>query len=334
MLAGTRPYSALDGLAMVVALVGVSVPVFWLGLLFIYLFAVRLAWLPAIGSGSWRHLVMPALALAMFLVAAVARQTRSSVLEVARQQYVATARAKGLAEASVIRRHMLKNALIPVVTVAGVLFGRTLGGSVLTETVFAYPGMGRLLIEAILARDYHVVQGAILVFATAFVFVNILVDVVYCLLDPRISLSVGVISTGIGLGVGVLIGAPSGFQGGAVDLWLMRLVDVMLAFPTILLAIIVVVVLGPGLRNAMIAVGMAQVPVYARLARALVLKVREEEFVAAATALGCSWPRILGATCAQLHGAADSPGHPHDGRRDPGGGRPGIPWIGRAAAHP
>lgn len=109
----------------------------------------------------------------------------------------------------------------------------------------------------------------------------------------RISLSVGVISTGIGLGAGVLIGAPSGFQGGTVDLWLMRLVDVMLAFPTILLAIIVVVVLGPGLRNAMIAVGLAQVPIYARLARALVLKVREEEFVAAATALGCSRLRIL-----------------------------------------
>lgn len=187
VLAGTRPYSALDGLAMVVALVGVSMPVFWLGLLFIYLFAVKLAWLPAIGSGSWRHLVMPALALSMFLVAAVARQTRSSVLEVARQQYIATARAKGLTEASVIRRHMLKNALIPVVTVAGVLFGRTLGGSVLTETVFAYPGMGRLLIEAIMSRDYPVVQGAILVFAAAFVIVNILVDMLYCMLDPRIS---------------------------------------------------------------------------------------------------------------------------------------------------
>lgn len=109
----------------------------------------------------------------------------------------------------------------------------------------------------------------------------------------RISLSIGMISTGIGLGAGVLIGAPSGFRGGAVDLWLMRLVDVMLAFPTILLAIIVVVVLGPGLRNAMIAVGLAQVPIYARLTRALVLKVREEEFVAAATALGCSHLRIL-----------------------------------------
>lgn len=110
----------------------------------------------------------------------------------------------------------------------------------------------------------------------------------------RISLSIGIISTGIGLGAGVLIGAPSGYRGGTVDLWVMRLVDVMLAFPTILLAIIVVVVLGPGLRNAMIAVGLAQVPVYARLSRALVLKVREEEFVDAAMALGCSWVRILG----------------------------------------
>jgi len=187
VLAGIRPHSAVDTLAMVVALIGVSMPVFWLGLLLIYLFAVRLGWFPAIGSGTWRHLVMPAVALSMFLVATVARQTRSSVLEVVRQHYVATAWAKGLSEAAVVRRHILKNALIPVVTVAGVLFGRTLGGSVITETVFAYPGMRRLLIEAILARDYPVVQGVILIFSVAFVFVNILVDILYCLLDPRIT---------------------------------------------------------------------------------------------------------------------------------------------------
>jgi ABC-type dipeptide/oligopeptide/nickel transport system permease component len=186
ILSATRHLSWVDSLVMVAALAGVSVPVFWLGLNLILIFAVRLAWLPAFGYETWRHLILPSVTLGTASAAIIARMTRSSMLEVLRQDYVRTARAKGVAERVVVSRHALRNALIPVATVVGLQLGTLLSGAVLTENVFAWPGVGRLLVDAVLARDYPVVQGAVLLIATTFVVLNLLVDVLYALLDPRI----------------------------------------------------------------------------------------------------------------------------------------------------
>jgi peptide/nickel transport system permease protein/oligopeptide transport system permease protein len=186
ILSATRHLSWVDSLVMVVALGGVSMPVFWLGLNLILIFAVRLHWLPAIGHETWLHLILPSVTLGAASAAIIARMTRSSMLEVLRQDYVRTARAKGLAEPSVVRRHALRNALIPVVTVVGLQLGTLLSGAVLTESVFAWPGVGRLLVDAVLARDYPVIQGAVLLISTTFVALNVLVDMVYAVLDPRI----------------------------------------------------------------------------------------------------------------------------------------------------
>ncbi|MDR7485571.1 MAG: ABC transporter permease [Armatimonadota bacterium] len=186
VISATRQYSALDYLVMTVALFGVSLPVFWLGLMLMLLFSVYLKWLPAGGYGTIAHLVLPTVALAAFSVAIIARMTRSSLLEALNQDYVRTAHAKGLRQRVVIVRHALKNALIPVITVIGLQFGALLGGAILTETVFAWPGMGRLLVGAITARDYAVVQGVVLVFAALFTLVNLAVDLLYAYVDPRI----------------------------------------------------------------------------------------------------------------------------------------------------
>jgi ABC-type dipeptide/oligopeptide/nickel transport system permease component len=186
VVSATRQYSWLDYLVMTVALAGISLPVFWLGLMLMLLFSVHLRWLPAGGYGTPAHLVLPTVTLAAFSVAIIARMTRSSLLEVLHQDYVRTAWAKGLSSRAVVLRHALKNALIPVVTVIGLQFGGLLGGAILTETVFAWPGMGRLLVGAIVARDYPVVQGAVLVFAALFTLVNLAVDVLYAYVDPRI----------------------------------------------------------------------------------------------------------------------------------------------------
>jgi len=186
IVSAVRRASLTDYVATALALTGISTPIFWSGLLLILLFSVRLEWLPAGGTGSLRHLVLPALSLGLFGAGVLARQTRSGMLEVLGQDFVRTARAKGLPERSVVVKHAPKNALIPVVTVLGDQFGRLLGGAILTETVFAWPGMGRYLIEAISQRDYPAVQGAMLVFAAAVVAVNLLVDLSYGLLDPRV----------------------------------------------------------------------------------------------------------------------------------------------------
>jgi len=186
ILAATRRSTWVDTAVMLVALAGVSVPVFWLGLNLILLFSVRLQWLPSFGYETWRHLVLPSLTLGAASTAIVARMTRSAMLEVLGQDYVRTARAKGLAERVVVSRHALRNALIPVVTVLGLQLGTLLSGAVLTETVFAWPGIGRLLVEAVLARDYPIIQGATLLIAATFVVLNVAVDVLYGLLDPRI----------------------------------------------------------------------------------------------------------------------------------------------------
>jgi len=186
IIAGTRPFSLMDMLTMAGAVAGVSIPVFWLGLMLMYAFAVRLQVLPAVGVGTVKHLVLPGITLSAFSMATVARQTRSSVLEVMEQDYITTARSKGVAEKNVVIRHAIKNAMIPVITVQGVMIGRLLGGSIVTETVFAYPGMGKLLIDGLLGRDYPIVQGVILLYAVTFSLVNLLVDVTYVLFDPRI----------------------------------------------------------------------------------------------------------------------------------------------------
>lgn len=214
VVAAARQHSWFDGLSMVVALFGFSMPIFWLGIMLILLFAWQLGWLPISGrldyaidlqrvtnfyvldglltrnwaavSDALRHLVLPAVTLSTVPLAIIARMTRSSLLEVLRQDYVRTARAKGLAERRVMVNHALRNAGIPVVTVIGLNVGSLLGGAILTETIFAWPGIGRLVVDAIFARDYPVVQGTVLVIAVVFVLVNLLVDLTYAFLDPRI----------------------------------------------------------------------------------------------------------------------------------------------------
>jgi len=186
IVSSTRQYSIFDTASMLGALFGISMPIFWLGLLLILVFAVKLHWLPSGGTGGLRYLILPAIALGSASAAVIARMTRASMLEVTRQDYIRTARATGYRESVVIFRHALKNAMIPVVTVFGLEFGYMLGGAVLTETVFALPGIGRLLVEGIFARDYPVVQGAMVAVATTFVLVNLLTDVAYAFFDPRI----------------------------------------------------------------------------------------------------------------------------------------------------
>jgi ABC-type dipeptide/oligopeptide/nickel transport system permease component len=186
IIAGVKQNSKFDYLSMLIALFGLSMPVFWLGLMLMLLFSIKLGWFPAVGAESLKHLILPAITLGANSTAIIARMTRSSMLEVIRLDYIRTARAKGLKETVVISRHALKNALIPVVTVIGLQTGTLLGGAVLTEIVFAWPGIGRLLVEAILSRDYPVVQGVVLLVATIFIFVNLIVDILYSYLDPRI----------------------------------------------------------------------------------------------------------------------------------------------------
>jgi peptide/nickel transport system permease protein len=178
--------SALDRLAMVGAVAGQAVPIFWLALLLIAFFGVYLRWLPVFGRGSLAHLVLPAVSLSTVILGRLARLVRSSMLEVLGQDYVRTARAKGVGEIRVLAGHALKNAAIPIVTLLGLQFAQLLGGAVVAETIFAWPGIGRLVVEAIFNRDFPVVQGVVLVVSLIFVAVNLLVDLAYAALDPRI----------------------------------------------------------------------------------------------------------------------------------------------------
>ncbi len=207
IISATRPYSWFDTLSSLVALAGVALPVFWLGMLSILFFSLQLSWLPSFGRGdgifpatyelittgsiaplqdSLRHLILPAVVLGAFSTAIIARLVRSSLLEVLNQDYVRTARAKGLRERTVILRHGLRNALIPVVTVLGLQLGVLLGGAVIAETIFAWPGIGRLLIGAINQRDYPLVQGLVFVIAFMVCLANLAVDILYAWLNPRI----------------------------------------------------------------------------------------------------------------------------------------------------
>jgi peptide/nickel transport system permease protein/oligopeptide transport system permease protein len=186
VIAAIQRYSWVDTLVMFLSLFGVSTPIFWSGLISILLFAFRLGWLPSTGTGGWKGLILPAFTLGFAATGTIARLTRSGLIEVMSQDYIRTARAKGLRERWVIYRHAMKNAMIPIVTIAGLQFGGMLSGAVITETVFSRPGIGRLMVSAILWKDFKLAQGAILLTAVSFVLVNLLVDVSYTWLDPRI----------------------------------------------------------------------------------------------------------------------------------------------------
>jgi peptide/nickel transport system permease protein len=217
VISAVKQYSVLDYAAMVGSLVGVSMPIFWLGFVMMLVFSLRLDWFPLSGrfdvsyyfprvtnfvlvdtllDGQWdafwsgvKHLVLPAVTLSTVPMAIIARMTRSSMLEVLRQDYVRTAQAKGLPDRRIVVVHALRNAFIPVLTVIGLQFGLLLGGAILTETVFAWPGLGRLTVEAIYTRDYPLIRGCVLVVATTFVLINLLVDLMYAVIDPRIRLA-------------------------------------------------------------------------------------------------------------------------------------------------
>jgi peptide/nickel transport system permease protein len=215
IISATKQYSWFDYGSMLGSLVGVSMPVFWLGLILMLLFSLTLGWFPMSGrlsvdvelpvitnfcildallAGDWiglkdalMHLALPAMALSTIPLAIIARMTRSSMLEVLRQDYIKTARAKGLSEVKIVLKHALRNGLIPVVTVVGLQFGILMGGAILTETVFAWPGIGKWLYEGVVKRDYMVIQGGTLLVATTFVIVNLVVDILYAVINPRIS---------------------------------------------------------------------------------------------------------------------------------------------------
>ncbi|AVQ16838.1 MULTISPECIES: nickel ABC transporter permease [Fusobacterium] len=186
IISATKQYSAVDSISMVLALLGVSMPVFWLGLMLILLFSVKLGLLPSGGFDGLKSVILPALTLGVGSAAIVTRMTRSSMLEVIRQDYIRTARAKGVSEKVVINKHALKNALIPIITVVGLQFGHLLGGAVLTESVYSWPGVGRMMVDAIRQKDSPTVLAAVIFLAAAFSIVNLLVDILYAYVDPRI----------------------------------------------------------------------------------------------------------------------------------------------------
>ena len=191
VIAALNRNKPVDGVVMVVSLVGISTPVFWLGLMLIVVFAVRLKWLPVAGYGSGgdlRHLILPAVSLSLVYLGYIARITRSSLLEVIGMEFLRTARAKGLGQNVAAVKHGMKNALIPIVTVIGLNFAGLLGGAVATETVFAWPGIGRAMVDAIRMRDVPVIEGGVILLSLSFVLINLLVDISYSVIDPRVRL--------------------------------------------------------------------------------------------------------------------------------------------------
>jgi peptide/nickel transport system permease protein len=188
LIGAARPHGAFDRATWTASLVGVAIPNFWLGPMLIMLFAVQLGWLPVAGSGGPAHYVLPALTLGASMAGILTRMTRATVLEALHEEYVRTARAKGASEIVVLAKHALANAATPLISIVGLQFGALLAGSVITETIFAWPGLGRLTVEAIQTRDYPVVQGCVLVIALSYVLVNLLTDVAYAWANPRIRL--------------------------------------------------------------------------------------------------------------------------------------------------
>jgi peptide/nickel transport system permease protein len=186
VIAATHQNKWIDNVTMFLSLLGVSMPIFWQGILLILVFSLTLQWLPSSGFNTWQQMILPSLTLGSGSAAIIARMTRSSMLEVYRQDYVRTARSKGLKERVVVTRHALKNALIPIVTVIGLQFGFLLGGAVLTESIFGIPGLGRLMVNSIRTKDMMIIQGGVLLIALTFSIINLFVDVLYAYLDPRI----------------------------------------------------------------------------------------------------------------------------------------------------
>lgn len=187
VLAAVKQNTLFDNISMVISLIGISMPAFWLALMLMLFFSLKLGWLPAQGANDgWRSLVLPSISIGFMNMAAIARTTRSSMLETIRQDYIRTARAKGITEREVIGHHAFNNALIPTITVVGVQLGGLLGGAVLTETVFAWPGLGRLMVQAVNGRDVPVVLGCIVILSIGFSIVNLVVDLLYGCIDPRV----------------------------------------------------------------------------------------------------------------------------------------------------
>ena len=186
VISAARQYSYIDNSSLFLALLGVSMPNFWLGPLLIILFSINLGWLPVSGRGDISHLILPAITLGASLAAILTRMIRSSLLDILKEEYIKTARAKGLTEQVVLLKHALRNALLPVITILGLQFGALLAGSIITETIFSWPGIGRLTIQAIVSRDYPLVQGCVMTIALAYVLINLLTDLIYAWVDPRI----------------------------------------------------------------------------------------------------------------------------------------------------
>ncbi|NCB62125.1 MAG: ABC transporter permease [Clostridia bacterium] len=186
IVSAVKQYTIFDNISRVLALAGISIPSFWLGLMLIILFAVNLQWLPSSGFYGPRYWILPSITVGLVQAATVMRQTRSSMLEVVRQDYIRTARAKGQTELKIIISHALPNALIPIITVLGIQFGHGLGGAIISEQIFSIPGIGKFMVDAINARNYPVVQGGVLMIAITFSLVNLLIDLLYAFIDPRI----------------------------------------------------------------------------------------------------------------------------------------------------
>lgn len=186
VISATRQYSIFDNFGMILALIGISMPSFWLGLNLIIAFSLKLGWLPSGGADSLKSIILPAVTLGAAAAASITRTTRSSMLEIMPQDYIRTAKAKGVGKRPVILKHALKNALIPTITIIGIEFGNLLGGAILTETVFSWPGIGRLMVESINRKDIPMVLGCIIVFSVGFSIVNLIIDILYAYIDPRI----------------------------------------------------------------------------------------------------------------------------------------------------
>ncbi len=191
ILAAVKNNSIIDYLVLIFSIIGNSIPIFWLGLMFIVLFSVKLHLLPAGGSGTPLHLILPSITIAIYLSSYIVRFTRASILEVLNQEFVRYAFSKGLPRNIVLYKHVLRNALIPVLTISGLQFGALLGGAPITETVFAWPGIGKYIVDSIFAKDYPAVQGSVFIFALAYALVNLITDLLYVIVDPRVKLEGG-----------------------------------------------------------------------------------------------------------------------------------------------
>src|SRR5215213_746287 len=297
----------IDRFVMGLSVVGFSVPVFVIGYVLIQIFAIDLRWVPVQGFRSitagfgpfLERIILPTCALSFIYVALIARMTRASMLDVLGEDYVRTARAKGIGETAVLLRHALRNAAVPVITVIGTGFALLISGVVVTESVFNLPGIGRLTVDAVLARDYPVIQAMILLTSLIYVTVNLLIDVAYgrdvlsrILYGGRISLLIGLGAAVFSICIGLVIGLVSGFFKW-VDAVLMRVMDGLMAIPSILLAIAVVSLSGASLTTVLVAITIPEIPRVARLVRSVVLSAREEPYVEAAISVGSSLPKIM-----------------------------------------